>query len=107
MQPLYTVPGDDLVGEVLIPAMSAASSVRCMAGFFSSAAFRYIAPGIAAFVNETTGVFQLLISPTLDDADREAIRLAVADRKDILRRAAERLLEETRAQRVGAGASCP
>ena len=73
MQPLYTVPGDDLVGHVLIPAMSVASSVRCMAGFFSSAAFRYIAPGIAAFVNETTGVFQLLISPTLDDADREAI----------------------------------
>lgn len=96
MQPLYTVPGDDLVGELLIPAMAAASSVRCMAGFFSSAAFRYIAPGIAAFVNETTGVFQLLISPTIDDADREAIRLALADRKDILRRAAERLLEETR-----------
>ena len=96
MQPLYTVPSDDLVGEVLIPAMSVASSFRCMAGFFSSAAFRHVAPGIAAFVNETTGVFQLLISPMLDDADYEAIRLAIADRNDILRRAAERLLEETR-----------
>ena len=67
LQPLYTVPGDDLIGDVLIPAMSAASSLQCMAGFFSSAAFRHVAPGIAAFVNETSGRFQLLISPALDE----------------------------------------
>jgi superfamily II DNA or RNA helicase len=67
-----------------------------MAGFFSSAAFRYIAPGIAAFVNDSAGVFQLLISPTLEPADREAIRSTVADRKEIVRRVADRLFEGTR-----------
>lgn len=93
LQPLYTIPGDDLIGEVLIPAMSAASSLRCMVGFFSSAAFRHVAPGIAQFVNGTNGTFQLLISPALDDADSEALRTAVANRDDVLRRAAETLLE--------------
>jgi superfamily II DNA or RNA helicase len=96
LQPLYTVPGDDLVGEVLIPAMSAASSLRCMAGFFSSAAFRHVAPGIATFINATEGVFRLLISPALDDADREAIRTALVRPEDALRRAAEILLEGAR-----------
>jgi superfamily II DNA or RNA helicase len=96
MQPLYTIPGDDLIGEVLIPAMSAASSLRCMAGFFSSAAFRHVAPGIAAFINETGGTFRLLISPALDDADREAVRAALSRREDVLRRAVETLLEGAR-----------
>ncbi len=96
LQPLYTVPGDDLIGEVLIPAMSAATSLRCMAGFFNSAAFRHVAPGIAAFVNETEGTLRLLISPALDEADREAVRTAVTRREDVLRRAAETLLEGAR-----------
>src|SRR6266487_6365468 len=96
MKPLYTVPADDLIGDVLIPAMSVASSLRCMAGFFGSAAFRYVAPGVAAFVNETNGPFHLLISPVLDEADREAIRKAVTRREDVLRKAAESILEKAK-----------
>ncbi len=95
-KPLYTVPADDLIGDVLIPAMSAVSSLRCMAGFFGSAAFRYVAPGIAAFVNKTSGLFQLLISPMLDEADREAIRTAITRREDVLRKAAESILERAK-----------
>jgi superfamily II DNA or RNA helicase len=96
LQPLYTVPGDDLIGEVLIPAMSAASSLRCMAGFFSSAAFRHVAPGIATFINATEGTFRLLISPALDDSDRDAVRTALVHPDEALRRAAEALLEGAR-----------
>lgn len=96
LQPLYTIPGDDLIGEVLVPAMSASSSLNCMVGFFSSAAFRHVAPGIAAFINATEGTFRLLISPVLDDADREAVRTALVSPEDVLRRAAETLLEEAR-----------
>ena len=103
LQPLYTVPGDDLVGEVLIPAMSAASSLRCMTGFFSSGAFRHVAPGIATFINATNGTFQLLISPALDDADREALRTALVSPEDALRRAAETLLRGSEVERVSAG----
>lgn len=64
-----------------------------MAGFFSSAVFRHIAPGVAAFVNERQGIFRLLISPILSDQDREAIRKAVEDRREVLSRAAVKILE--------------
>jgi len=99
LKPLYTVPADDLVGEVLIPAMAASVSLQCMAGFFSSAAFRHVAPGIASFINETTGPFRLLISPWLDDDDREALRVAVERPEDILERVARTLLEEAKLSR--------
>lgn len=94
LRPLYTVPGDDLIGDVLVPAMGASESVRCMAGFFHSSAFRHLAPGLAAFVNETDGVFRLLISPTLDDADRAALRSATADPDEVLLRTARTILGE-------------
>lgn len=93
---LYTVPGDDLVGEVLIPAMSSSSSVDCMAGFFSSAAFRYVAYGLAAFINETTGTFRLLISPLLSEDDRRALKEAVEQPENVLVRAATSLFDNAR-----------
>ena len=61
LRALYTVPGDDLAGDVIIPAMASSGSVRCMAGFFHSSAFRHLAPGLAAFVNGTDGLLELLI----------------------------------------------
>jgi superfamily II DNA or RNA helicase len=94
LRPLYTVPGDDLIGEVLVPAMASCSSVRCMAGFFHSSAFRHLAPGLAAFVNGTAGAFRLLISPALDDADRAALRSASTDPDEVLARAALTILKE-------------
>lgn len=60
--PDYEIP-DDLVGEVLIPAMSTADEVRIGAGFFSSRCFAQIAPGLASFVARTDAPLKLLISP--------------------------------------------
>ncbi len=94
LRPLYTVPGDDLIGDVLVPAMAACGSVRCMAGFFHSSAFRHLAPGLAAFVNGTDGTFRLLISPALDDDDRAALRSATADPDEVLARAARTILND-------------
>jgi len=88
---IYTVPGDDLVKEILIPAMSSCDTLRCMAGYFHSSALRHLAPGLAAFVNGTRGTFRLLISPVLDDADRETLRSARTDPERILREAYERV----------------
>jgi superfamily II DNA or RNA helicase len=96
LEPLYAVPGDDLIGEVLIPAMRASASVRCMAGFFSSSAFRHIAPGVAAFVNSGSGDLRLLISPALETDDRDALRAAVERREEILQHAARMILERGR-----------
>lgn len=95
LRPLYTVPGDDLIGEVLVPAMASCGSVRCMAGFFHSSAFRHLAPGLAAFVNGTDGAFRLLISPVLGDEDRAALRSVTADPGEVLARAARTVLDDT------------
>ena len=74
MRLIYTVPADDLTDDVLIPAMSAASSLQCMAGFFGSAAFRYIASGKMTFINDTDSILQLLISPALREPDGDTMR---------------------------------
>lgn len=39
LHPVCVIPRDDVAGELLIPAMSSAESVCCMAGFFSSSSF--------------------------------------------------------------------
>ena len=96
LRPLYTVPGDDLIGNVLVPAMGSCASVRCMAGFFHSSAFRHLAPGLAAFVNGTDGAFRLLISPVLSDEDKAALRSATADPDEVLTRVARTILDDSR-----------
>lgn len=94
LRPLYTVPGDDLIGDVLVPAMASCGSVRCMAGYFHSSALRHLAPGLAAFVNGTDGTCRLLISPALDDDDRAALRSATADPSGVIARAARTVLDD-------------
>lgn len=90
---MYTVPEDDLVGEILIPAMSAAASLRCMAAFFNSSAFGHLAPGLAAYINSTDGTFRLLISPSLSDDDRAMLQTALAEPESVLARAASSVMD--------------
>jgi superfamily II DNA or RNA helicase len=94
--PDYEVPDDDLVGEVLIPAMRTADEVRIGAGFFSSACFAQIAPGLAAFIGRTSEPLKLLISPEIDLADRDAIERGVKSAEDVLRETTVRLFEDAR-----------
>lgn len=96
MRPMYSLPEDDLAGEVIIPAMARSSAVRCMAGFFNSAAFRHIAPGLAAFINDQAGSFRLLTSPVLSAEDQRALREATETPQQVLARAATNLFESAR-----------
>ena len=73
LRPIYLLPGDPFVQDVLIPGFTASSSVDCMVGFFSSQALASLAPGLATFINNSDGRFQLIISPVLSFADWEAI----------------------------------
>jgi superfamily II DNA or RNA helicase len=95
LKALYTVPLDDFVGEVMIPALQAAHSVDCMMGFFNSTAFVALAPGLAAFLNRPAGVLRVIASPAVSRDDEEAMRQAVENPVDVLTRAAERLFVET------------
>jgi superfamily II DNA or RNA helicase len=94
LRPVYVVPRDDVAGGLLIPTMSLASSVRCMAGFFSSSSFAQLAPGLAAFLNRSQGKLHLLLSPRIDDKDRQAIEAASVNPEVVLAEAAKQLFNE-------------
>jgi len=94
LKALYTVPLDDLVGEVMIPALRAAQSVDCMMGFFNSTAFVSLAPGLAAFLNSPPGILRIIASPAVSADDEESMRRAIEKLGAVLARAAERLFNE-------------
>lgn len=93
---MYTVPRQDLVNEVMIPAMETSVELTCMFGYFDSGSFAHLAPGLAAFLNSSHGTLRLIISPRLNAADQQAVRDAVEDPEAVLDRAAEIVFEGAR-----------
>ena len=96
VEPLYQIPNQDLVGEVLVPAIRLSEEVRIEAGFFSSRCLAQVAPGLAAFINDTTSVLSVLASPEISAEDREAIRNGVRSPQDVLDDTMVRLIEDAR-----------
>lgn len=92
----YVVPRDDIVNRVMIPAMARSSSVDCMAAFFNSRAFGQLAPGLAHFIDDSSGLMRLAISPVLSQADVEAVEAAERDPGLAAQEAALRLFEDGR-----------
>ena len=93
IRPAYEIPNDNLVGEVLIPAMRSCDEVRLAAGFFSSRCLSQLAPGLAEFVNKTNNSLDLLVSTEISKEDREAIHRGVRVADEVLRSALEQLFE--------------
>ena len=85
VKPLYILPEDPLVSEVLIPSFRSATSVDCMMGFFSSEVLASLAPGLATLINESDGDFRLIISPVLRDEDRQAIQEGIIPIDEVAR----------------------
>jgi superfamily II DNA or RNA helicase len=77
-RPVYEIPEQNLVGEVLNPAMAASSEVDIAVGFFSSHCLSQIAPGLASLIDRNLSC-RLLVSPELSEEDREAIERGVSD----------------------------
>jgi superfamily II DNA or RNA helicase len=93
---VYEIPDDDLVGEVLLPAMTHADEVRVGAGFFSSHCLAQIAPGLAAYLELDDRRLELMISPVISEEDREAIERAVTTPEEVAKAYADLLFEEAR-----------
>ena len=91
-RPLYMLPDDPLVEEVLIPSFQSASSVNCMVGFFSSTILAELAPGLATFVNSSEGIFKLIVCPILSEEDQRAIEDGFAEPSDLAQKVLEGLL---------------
>jgi len=92
--PGYEIPNDDLVGEVLIPAMRCAQEVRIGSGFFSSHCLAQVGPGLAEFLAHD-GVVDLLASTELSVEDKEAIERGVTAPQQVIERFAVSLLDDT------------
>ena len=87
--PLYVLPKDPVVAEVLVPALKATGTLHVMMGYFSSSSFAEIAPGLAEFLRNTNAPLRLIISPFLAAEDFEALtqdeeRLALLAQKILI-----------------------
>ena len=91
IQPIYFLPEDNLLGEVIIPCLQAATDYDCMTGFFHSAILREMAPGLADFIGRPGGKIRLLASPYLTQEDQEAIRNGISTAPEILARRIEEI----------------
>lgn len=71
--PLYVLPKDPVVAEVLIPALQATDNLDIMMGYFASSSFADIAPGLATFLRSSQAPMRLVISPFLTPQDFETL----------------------------------
>jgi len=95
IRPIYFLPKDDLVRNVLIPAFREAKNVDCMMGFFSSGALAALAPGLATFINSSEGTLRLIVSPFLSTRDRDAIEDGLKSRENVLQNSISEMLITT------------
>jgi len=84
IKPIYFLPKDNLIGEVLIPAFRETEKIDCMMGFFSSGSLAALAPGLATFINCSEGNLRLIVSPFLNTPDRNAIEAGLKSREEIV-----------------------
>ena len=89
IRPLYILPKDSLIDDVLIPCFQSATYVDCMMGFFSSEILVSLAPGLATFINASDESLRLIISPLLRTEDREVIERGTASLEEIASKALE------------------
>jgi len=94
LRPLYIVPRDDLIGEVLIPCLRRTRTLECMFGYFGSGALADLAPGLAEFLNRPTDDARLIISPHLQSQDLAAIEEGLGTPAPVLERRLFELLGE-------------
>ena len=89
IRPLYILPKDSLIDDILIPCFQSAMHVDCMMGFFSSEILVSIAPGLATFINCSDESLRLIISPLLRTEDKEAIENSIVSTEDFITSALE------------------
>ncbi|NTG16353.1 DEAD/DEAH box helicase family protein [Agrobacterium rhizogenes] len=84
-EPIFFVPGDDFLAS-LVPAIATSDTLDCMMGFFSSASFAEIAPGLAAFLRRNDCPMRLIISPYVSNDDQKAFRDGLLSAEAIVER---------------------
>lgn len=85
-EPMYFLPDEDFVDDVLVPALKAADAFDCMVGFFDSGALSELAPGLAEYLNGHATPIRLVISPTVSAEDLAALEDGTRTAPDIITR---------------------
>ena len=70
----YFSPQDDIVSEVLIPAVGSCRKFDCMSGYFSASFLRELAPGLAQYLVNSDSPLRLLISNEVSIVDQQALQ---------------------------------
>ncbi|RFP86251.1 hypothetical protein DZK27_15035 [Rhodobacteraceae bacterium 63075] len=74
--------------------MSASNNVDIMMGFFSSRSFSEIAPGLAAFLSQSTESIRLIVSPYISEDDQKALREGLLDASKFVSSSLERMMPD-------------
>ena len=78
---IYELPDDPLVEEILVPAMRQSVEVRGAFGWFSAGWIPFLAPGLAAFLeNPAAKKIKMVVSPALYPDELEALTSAEQSR---------------------------
>ena len=88
-KPTWRRPDDEVVEDVIIPALQVADRFDCMVGYFGGAALRELSHGLAAYILRCDHPLRLLVSPVLSDSDQEGIRLGTRSPTELLNGAIE------------------
>ena len=93
-KPTWRRPEDEVVEEVIIPALQVADRFDCMVGYFGGAALRELSHGLAAYILKSSQPLRLLVSPVLSEVDQEAIRMGTRATTEVLTDAVETALAD-------------
>ena len=84
IKPIYILPDDDIINDVIIPSLTIANQYDVVTAFFSSRVLKEIAPGLAHFVNKSQGIIRIILGPEISDDDYEAIENGLSTPLQIL-----------------------
>ena len=84
-RPIYFLPDDDFVDDVLVEGLRRATAFDCMVGFFASGAMADLAPGLAPYLARPTAPIRLVISPNVSPADFEALSQGALQPEELIR----------------------
>ena len=78
-QAIWITKRDDIVQDLLNPAIKQATSLDILVAYFTSGGLREIAGGLSTFIKQTDGPLRLIISPILTKEDLELIESSKKD----------------------------
>lgn len=91
---VYFIPRDDIVSDILVPALIESDQYDCMVGFFNSASLSEMAEGIAALSAKDNAKVRFLISPYLSEQDQAAIERGLIEPTELIENELFNVLEE-------------